>query len=184
MRSIVKQAYDWLRSLPHPQAGLLIALHDGELPGDATATVRSHLERCSYCQQRLDRLLDGLRFIDRSSAFSSPIFSVEEGLASLTSAIHQGKVVRDDHPFVSPGKASVVLHRRLLSELSIYLGRGTATRLLERCNHSLQHRDRLSAAIEPVVKTFLGEDAGGAVLANVLRIWDTAHQVAGEGLAL
>jgi hypothetical protein len=185
MRSTLKEALGWIASLPHPQPASLIALHDGELTGSSEAAVKAHLERCSYCHKRLDEILDGLRFVNRETAFSMEPFSIDAGLVRLSSAIHNGnlRLTNDSLP-AADSRLTILLYSRLLSELSLYLGRGTATRLLSRFGNASLQRDGISAAVGPVVKTFLGEDAGAAVLANILRIWDTTEQVAGEGAAL
>jgi len=185
MRSTLKEALGWIASLPHPQPASLIAFHDGELPDDSEAAVKAHLERCSYCHQRLDEILDGLQLMNRATTFRMEPFSIDAGLARLSSAIHNEnpRLTNDPQP-AADSRLTTIRYSRLLSELSIYLGRGTATRLLGRFGNSSLQRDGISAAVGPVVKTFLGEDAGAAVLANVLRIWDMTEQVAGEGVAL
>jgi len=183
MRSSLKVLLDRLASLLHPRSDQLIALNDGELTKKDETRIRAHVEQCSNCQQRILRLLDGLRLVDHSSNSSAPSFSIEEGLARLSVAIRDRAFSEEQRTSAQQPEVSALLHTRLLSELSIYLGCGTATRLLDTCNHSLSRRDRVSAVIGPVVKTFLGEDAGDAVLANILRIWDTTSHVASEGLA-
>ncbi len=178
MRSAVNQALDWIRSLSHPRPGIMAALNDGELTKEREASVRAHFARCATCRNQFDQLHNGLRLFDRSLTSSGPAFSVDDGLKRLSSAMQEDRLHIDNQSLAAKAEVAGALYGRLLSELSIYLGRGTAVRLLERCNHSLQHRDRLSAVVEPVVTTFLGKDAGTAVLANVLRIWDSTHQVA------
>jgi anti-sigma factor RsiW len=184
MRSSLKKAIGWISWLPHPTSGCLIALHDGELSESTEAAIRTHLERCAYCRERSEQLLNGLRFIHESSTSSRPPFSVEAGLARLASAITSGQLPADDQPLpTQAAELSSGIYERLLSELSIYLGAGTAARLLDRCNHSLMNRERLSVVVGPVVRAFLGNHAGEAVLLNVLRIWDQTHNVANGGLA-
>jgi anti-sigma factor RsiW len=160
----------------HPSTKTLIESLDGELAPKRNIQVKAHVARCAACHDRLDQLQEQLESFRRSAAATTPAFSVEEGLARLSSAISERNRSFDSQAQVDPEpKPSPALYARLLSELSIYLGRHTATDLLERCNHALQQRDRLSAVIEPVVTTFLGQHTGATVLANVLRIWDNAQ---------
>lgn len=176
MRGNLKDILNWLRMRRHPSAADLIAVADSELEAKRVAKVESHLSGCALCRARLEQLQDGLRFFDRSSASTRTEFSVEMGLRNLRAAIEQHE------PLIHDLRANVVegalLHDRLLSELSIYLGPRAAEQLLDRCNPSLSERDRLSDTVAPVVIAFLGQHTGSAVLTNVLRIWDQSQQLA------
>lgn len=174
MRSPLKKIMNRIRT-GHPAPGVLLESLDGELDAERDAKIKAHLAGCSLCRERLDQLQEGLQFFNRTVASSGPEFSVDEGLKQLTSAIRAHEFSLDNELQVKPEhKPSRAMYARLLSELSIYVGRRTAIQLLERCDQ----RDRLSAVIEPVISAFLGQHTGAAVLANVLRIWDRAQQVA------
>lgn len=184
MRSGLNTLLSWMAALPHPQSDQLIALSDGELPKGKEAIVRAHMEHCARCRQRLEKILDGLKFIGEQSNTAAPAFSIDAGLDRLAIALKERGLSAERRQLPQrQTQVSEVLRTRLLSELSMYVGRGTATQLLEKCNHSLERRDRVPVVVGPVVKTFLGEEAGGALVDNLLRIWDRTNQVASEGLA-
>lgn len=176
MRGNLKDSFNWLRKLPHPSEADLMAFADGELERSHKAVVEAHLGKCVSCHSRLEQLQDGLRFFNHSSESSRMEFSVEAGFKSLRAAIEQREpLVPEVEPAVVEG---TLLHDRLLSELSIYLGQRAAEQLLDRCNHSLSERGRLNDTVAPVVIGFLGQHTGSAVLTNVLRIWDQSQQLA------
>jgi hypothetical protein len=125
----------------------------------------------------LEHLQEGFRVFTRTIEHSMPQFPSEEGLHHLAAIVEQHERSAPQSQ-VAPGpKPTRILYDRLLAELSIYIGRHTAIRLLDRCNHDLLQREGFSQIVEPVVTAFLGKHAGAAVLANVLRIWDRTHQV-------
>jgi len=176
----MKKMIDRMLTIAHPSPGRLVSWLDDELDPDHKQRVTLHLAHCSVCRGRLDQLQEGLSFFSRSVEMPpGSDFRVEEGLAKLMATIQRTEGEKcDDVP--APSRVALApLYGRILSELSIYLGPVTAMQLLSRCDHADLNRDRLTTEIEPVVTTFLGQHAGSAVLANVLRIWDRTQQVAG-----
>ncbi len=126
----------------------------------------------------MERLQDGLRFLERSIVSSSPAFSVNDGLKHLATMIEERGLASRSAP-ADVSMPDPVLQERLVSELSIYVGQRTAVELLQRCGGPRLSRDRFRPVIEPVLTAFLGRYTGSAVLANVLRIWDCNQHVAG-----
>lgn len=168
MRGNMKDIFAWFQAVPHPPQSELIASFDGELTPREEAKVRGHLLRCAVCRAQLDVLQEGLRLFDHSLPSTNADFSVEAGLQTLLSKLHQ-----HDHwigESLSGEAETSPLYRHLLSELSIYIGRPAAMQLLQRCLAS--GRDRLQETIAPVIIGFLGQHTGSAVLANVVRICD------------
>ncbi len=177
MRSTLKSMLRWFEDFHHPSPGKLMESIDGELSTTEESKLRDHVTQCERCRARLEQLRAGLTYFNTAVEETSQPFRVEEGLQQLTSKLQQHDLS------VSPRQIGVdpmparALYDRLLAELSIYIGRRTAIRLLDRCNHDMLQREGFSQVVEPVVTAFLGKQAGAAVLANVLRIWDRTQQV-------
>jgi hypothetical protein len=177
MRRKVRDIFARLRALPHPPQAGLIASIDGELAPPQEARMRAHLQVCQVCRARLDLLLEGVGLFDRTLASTRSDFSVEAELQHLMSTIHRRGQWIGEGSLAGMGTESSGLYGRLLSELSIYLGRRAALELLQRCRQAAVQRDRLQETIAPVVIGFLGQHTGSAVLANVGRIWDQSQEV-------
>ena len=176
MRGDLKDIFAWLHGLPHPSKATLMAALDAELAPGQHARVEHHLAKCSLCRAHLEELREGLRSFDRSVAGTRVDFSLERGFEKIVSAIQARGGFADVRSLLHEKKSPV--YASLSSELSIYLGSHAATQLLDRCGDSLSRREELNEAVAPVVVAFLGQHTGSAVLANVLRIWDQAHEVA------
>lgn len=175
MRSALRSMMRWIQDIRHPSPGKLMESLDGELSASEEIKLRAHITRCERCRLRLEQLQSGLEYFATTVETVNQEFSVEQGLTELTLRLQQCSVSQqqfDDEP-----KAARALYDRLLAELSIYIGRRTAIRLLDRCDHDRLQREGFSQVVEPVVTAFLGKQAGTAVLANVLRIWDRTQQV-------
>lgn len=176
MRGDLKDILAWLQALPHPSNATLVAALDAELHPRQHAKVEHHLAKCPLCRVQMEALQEGLRSFDRSLNSIEPQFSVEQGLKNVISAIQNRDALSHAHSLLHQKTSTV--YARLSSELSIYLGSRAATQLLERCGDSVSEREELNETVAPVVVAFLGQHTGSAVLANVLRIWDQAHEVA------
>lgn len=177
MRSTLNIMLEWLRKIHHPSPGALVSSLDGELSSTQNATVMAHVSKCSRCRARLEQLQEGLQFFNRAIEESAPPFSLEDGLQQFAVQLEQRKLTSTPSQPIHLPKQADALYDRLLAELSIYIGRRTALRLLDACNHQRLQRESFSRTVEPVVTAFLGQHAGAAVLANVLRIWDRTQQV-------
>lgn len=154
-----------LRMLWHPRAGELVEFVDGELKPERAKFVRGHVAQCKVCERRVDRICEGLAFLNRAIEISVPELSVEPGLRRLLAAIEARA------PQTEPLPVRVV-QQRIVSELGIYLGQNTAAGLLRRCGQPVSSRNQIRQEIEPVLTAFLGRYASSAVMSNVLRIWD------------
>lgn len=175
MRSALRSMMRWIQDIRHPSPGKLMESLDGELSASEEIKLRTHITRCERCRLRLEQLQSGLEYFATTVETVNQEFSVEQGLTELTLRLQQCSVSQQQ--FDNEPKATRALYDRLLAELSIYIGRRTAIRLLDRCDHDRLQREGFSQVVEPVVTAFLGKQAGTAVLANVLRIWDRTQQV-------
>ncbi len=175
MRGNVTELFAWLRALPHPSEALLIALGDGELPSAQEAKIRAHLQSCPLCRAQAEQLQYGLQLFDRSWKSSRAEFSIGAELQKLMSVIDtSGRRAGG----LSEAAEGSPLYKRLLAELSIYLGDRAALQLLRRCCESGAQREELQETLAPIVIGFLGQHTGAAVLANVDRIWDQSREMA------
>jgi len=130
-------------SSPAPRGALLESL-DGELEAECNPRVNAHLKRCSTCRERLNQLREGLQLFERSVAPLGREFSFEEGVKQLSVAIRESEGTYDPNPLIDAKEMpSPVLDGRLVSELSIYVGRRTAKQLLECCDRPVLQRERI-----------------------------------------
>jgi anti-sigma factor RsiW len=172
LRSALRALLD--RFAFHPRKALLTAFVDRELDASQSQKIEAHLEHCFSCADRAEEIKEGLKFFERSSVVTGN-FPLDATFDRITTAIRE----RSPAQPLGHQQRQQAVYGRLKSELTIYLGDHAATQLLQRCNHSLLNRERLNEIVEPVIKTLLGERAGLAVIANLLRIWDRSQQLAG-----
>lgn len=175
MRSALSRLWESIRTLHHPSNAVLLQYFDRELEPVRHAVVHQHVQHCAVCAARIDRFQQGLKTFENISRSSDFGFSVEDGLKKLVVAMNaEGPAVAE----TVESAAAQAVHARLLSELSIYLGRHAATQLLEKCSHSSLQRDRLDETVGPTIRAFLGERTASVILANVVRIWDRTYPAA------
>lgn len=184
MRGTLSSFIGWLRGKTglHPSAADLLASVDGELESVEDARIKKHLLRCAICRQEVEQLQAGLRLFQDALAPLSTAFPLEEGLGKLHAAIRswneehsESRRANGTEPTLSPAVCEL-----LASELSIYLGSHSARTLLATCNRPGVQLEDLTAAIEPVITGFLGQQTGMAVVAKIVRMGRLAARAAAQ----
>jgi hypothetical protein len=141
----------------HPSARDLVGYFDGELEAGAARRVRTHLTKCERCKAQSMELKSVLaEFDDIHAAALDPDVTAEEGLATIQNAIDAlHSAATTGHP-VGGSFADTELGRRVAEVLEIYLGRRTATALLEAAWRGAATDQRILSAADPILREFLG----------------------------
>lgn len=145
----------------HPTWGQLVALLDGELTPTEEAVVKSHLARCQTCQREAEGLEKRLQLFEQIDAHSRSVdFPLEHGLHRLRSAIQVWNAANPEPQAASNAEwaPSAALYEKLVTELGIYVGARAARTMLKPYGYSGLKREKLTAAVEPIVTDFLGRE--------------------------
>lgn len=111
----------------------------------------------------------------------------DAGRRRLQAAIGVYNLVNRPHVFSSGTEshiAQTAFGRALAAELRIYLGAHMAAGVVAKIRHEQPQSHEVMLAIQPALDAFLGRNAGAAVAAKILRLFDLQGAFAARTAAL
>ena len=171
-RQLIRRIATWYRR--HPDDGMLLSLHDGELSADRRARVQVHLKQCARCRHRAEQIAkDWNRLVEwnRSTA-AFERFDQEQLTAKVRTSIDAFKAASlVAHSAGSSQRAPQAAAERQVAEiLAVYLGRRAAAALLHAHRASSDSQQEGLRDAESVLRILLGEKPAAAIEAMICRI--------------
>ncbi len=155
----------------HPDDGVLLALHDGELSEPRRARALSHLEHCLRCRARAAQIGQEWECLSGRRAAAGRVSDSREAdlLVKIQASIHAWSAA---NIVTAPPQAAEVFARteagrQMALVLGIYLGQRAAAALLEAGGAVPPSRSGCLATAESTLTALLGRRGTSAVEAKL-----------------